>query len=227
MSDISTSSGEKNSLRKIVIFGAGGHAVSSANVALSAGYKIINFVDSQRSGSSLLGYRVIGSILELENIRDLSFAIAIGDNFAREKFYEEITNMMPGLVFPVLVHQSAIISSFSKIGEGTIVMPNAVVGPNSKVGKFCILNTNSSIDHDSTMLDYSSLAPAAVTGGRVSIGARSAISIGAVLKNGIEIGGDCVVGAKSYLNKDLPPNQMAYGTPAKIVRTRKIGEAYL
>jgi acetyltransferase-like isoleucine patch superfamily enzyme len=77
------------------------------------------------------------------------------------------------------------------------------------------------------MLDFSSLAPAAVTGGTVQIGLRSAISIGATIKHGLKIGDDSVVGANSYLNIDLPSNQIAYGTPAKSVRTRKIGDSYL
>jgi acetyltransferase-like isoleucine patch superfamily enzyme len=106
-------------------------------------------------------------------------------------------------------------------------MPNAVIGPNTKVGKFCLINTQASIDHDCVMLDYSSLAPSSVTGGTVQIGIRSALSIGATIKHGLKIGNDCVVGANSYLNKDLPNNQVAYGTPAKQVRTRNIGDSYL
>jgi UDP-3-O-[3-hydroxymyristoyl] glucosamine N-acyltransferase len=65
-------------------------------------------------------------------------------------------------------------------------MPNAVIGPNSKVGKFCIINTNASIDHDCLMQDYSSLAPRVVTGGDVVIGKRTSISIGATIRNKIK-----------------------------------------
>jgi acetyltransferase-like isoleucine patch superfamily enzyme len=106
-------------------------------------------------------------------------------------------------------------------------MPKACIGPNSKIGKFCLINTQSSIDHDCVMFDYSSLAPSAVTGGSVAIGPRSAISIGAKIKHGLKIGKDSIVGANSYLNKDLPNNQVAYGTPAKQVRARSIGDLYL
>jgi acetyltransferase-like isoleucine patch superfamily enzyme len=106
-------------------------------------------------------------------------------------------------------------------------MPNAVVGPNTRVGRFCIVNTSASIDHDAAMADFSSLAPGAVTGGGVSIGRRSAVSMGAVIKHRVRIGDDCVVGAQSYVDKDLPDNVVAYGTPARSVRTRKAGDAYL
>ena len=216
-----------NKLRPLVIFGAGGHAVSVANVALSAGYEIKHFIDKNKKGSDLLGYSIIGDIAELDNVEAFSFAIAVGDNAVRERIYKELTAKTENLHFPALVHSSAVVSYFCEVKDGAVVMPKAVIGPNSKVGKFCLINTQASIDHDCVMLDYSSLAPAAVTGGNVKIGVRSAISIGAIIKHGLKIGDDSVVGANSYLNKDLPNNQVAYGTPAKQVRTRNIGDAYL
>jgi sugar O-acyltransferase (sialic acid O-acetyltransferase NeuD family) len=217
----------ENVLFPLIIFGAGGHAVSVANVALSAGYEIQCFVDNSKKGANLLGHKVIGDISELDNYESFSFAIAVGDNAAREKLYKELTTKKINLHFPPLIHSSAVISYFCDIKDGTIVMPKAVIGPNSKVGRFCLINTQASIDHDCVMLDYSSLAPASVTGGNVKIGVRSAISIGAIIKHGIVIGNDCVVGANSYLNKDLSNNQVSYGTPARRIRARNTGDTYL
>lgn len=217
----------ESQLRPLVIIGAGGHAVSVANVAFSAGYNIKYFIDKEKKGLDLLGRRIIGSLAELDNTDNFSFAIAVGDNATRERVHKELVFVTPNLHFPALIHNSAVISFFCNIGDGAVVMPKAVVGPNSRVGNFCLINTQASIDHDCIMLDYSSLAPAAVTGGTVTIGLRSAISIGAIIKHGLKIGNDSVVGANSYLNKDLPSNHVAYGTPAKQVRTRKIGDSYL
>lgn len=213
-------------LRPLVIIGAGGHAVSVANVAFSAGYTIKNFVDKNKQGLDLLGCQIVGNIRDMGDLDAFSFGIAVGDNAVRERAYNELQAIHDKLDFPALVHASATISSFARIGKGTVVMPKAVVGPNSSVGEFCVINTQASIDHDCVMLDFSSLAPAAVTGGGVKIGMRSAVSIGAVIKHGLNIGDDSIVGANSYLNCDLPNNQVAYGTPAKHVRFRKLGEPY-
>ena len=221
------SSDSKPQYRPIVILGAGGHAVSVANVALSAGYEIECFVDRNKKGSNLLGYSIIGKLDELNILEGFSFAIAVGDNAVRERIYKELLSEAGNLHFPSLVHSTAVISFFAEIGEGAVVMPKAVIGPNSKVGRFCLINTQASIDHDCVMLDFSSLAPAASTGGAVTIGMRSAVSIGATVKHGVKIGHDCVVGASSYLNKDLASNQVAYGVPAKIVRMRNTGDKYL
>jgi sugar O-acyltransferase (sialic acid O-acetyltransferase NeuD family) len=214
-------------LLPLVIFGAGGHAVSVANVALSAGYTLKHFVDKNRTGQNLLGISIISDLNDLDGLDFYCYGIAVGDNAVRERIYNNLKIKYANLKFPPLVHASATVSLFTSIGDGTVVMPKAVIGPNSKIGNFCILNTLSSIDHDCLMLDFSSLAPAAVTGGSVQIGLRSVVSIGATIKHGLKIGHDSVVGANSYLSKDLPDNQLAYGTPAKYVRSRNIGDSYL
>ncbi|MDO9484686.1 MAG: transferase, partial [Actinomycetota bacterium] len=94
-------------------------------------------------------------------------------------------------------------------------------------GVGALLNTGCILEHESQLGDFASLAPRAVTGGRVSIGSRSAISIGAVLKHGLTIGEDTVVGGSSYVDRDLPSGVVAYGVPARVIRSRERGDAYL
>ncbi len=211
----------------LVITGAGGHAVSVANVAYSTGRAIRCFVDPARSGQTLLDIPVVGELTELGDVHCFSHAIAIGDNAVRERVYSSLLRRHPGLTFPVLIHRSAVISMATTIQEGTVVMPNAVVGPNSKVGRFCILNTMSSVDHDCQMHDFSSLAPGAVAGGAACIGQRSAISIGATLKHAVTVGADTVIGANSYVNSNLGNNLVAFGCPARVIRQRNSGDPYL
>jgi sugar O-acyltransferase (sialic acid O-acetyltransferase NeuD family) len=213
--------------KSLVIIGTGGHAVSAFNVALSAGFRVSHFVGRNQGEGQLLRIPVVDRLEDAQSAGPLNVFIAIGDNELRSSVHHEITATNPELLFPALVHETAVISAFSQVGEGTVVMPGAVIGPNTRVGRHCIVNTRASIDHDSDMSDFSSLAPAATTGGRVRIGLRSAISIGAVIRHGIAIGDDCIVGASSYLNADLPSNKIAYGTPARIIRERIRGEPYL
>jgi sugar O-acyltransferase (sialic acid O-acetyltransferase NeuD family) len=219
---------EKNhNLNPLVIIGVSGHAISIANVAKSAGFTIKYFVDKSKKGKELLGYSVIGDLAELQHIDKFNFAIGVGDNPSRERIFKELKAEFDSMYFPPLIHQSAVVSFFAEVGDGTVVMPNAVIGPNSKIGIFCLINTQSSLDHDCVMSDFSSLAPAAITGGGVMLGFRSAVCIGAKIKHGIRIGDDSIVGANSYLNKDLANNQVAYGTPAREIRDRNIFDAYL
>ena len=104
-------------------------------------------------------------------------------------------------------------------------MGGAVINSNTTIGEHCIVNTNSSIDHDCKMEVFSSLAPGVTTGGNVYIGEYSAISLGAKIIHNVVIGKHTVVGAGSTVLKNLPDNCVAYNTPAKIVRNRIAGRS--
>ncbi len=41
-----------------------------------------------------------------------------------------------------------------------------------------------------------------------------------VVLPGVTIGENTIVGAMSLVNKDLPPNSVAYGVPAKVVKVQ-------
>ena len=47
------------------------------------------------------------------------------------------------------------------------------------------------------------------------------------IKQGIEIGNNVVVGANSFVNKDIQNNQLGYGSPFKVVRQIEDDENYL
>ena len=153
--------------------------------------------------------------------------IKIGDNEIRHRVANEYKNKLSDAKFPSLIHNSSVIGIATKISDGTVIMPQTNIGPNSSIGNFCIVNSGSSIDHDCKLGDFSSIAPGVFTGGNVTIGVRSAISIGTIVKQGISIGEDVVIGAKSYVDKDLDDCIIAYGIPCVKIRSRNRGESYL
>lgn len=208
----------------IVIVGSGGHAKSVANVAKSCGYKILAFVDDKNAGVNLLGIPIINSNDATEKYSDENFFIAIGNNAARKSVSKKYKSKLPHANFPSLIHKSSVIGFDCEIEEGTILMAFSHVGPESKIGKFCIINTSSSIDHDCTIKDFTSIAPGVITGGNVNIGFQSAIGIGAVIKHDIDIGDNVVVGANSFVNKNIGNSVVVFGTPSKEVRPRNPNE---
>ena len=211
----------------LIIIGAGGHAVSIANVAHGSGMNVIAFVDDNKAGTNLLDIPIISTQQCINEHADENLAIAIGDNAVRERVCNEYRLALPNVKFPPIIHSSAVIGINAEVGDGTVVMPQVNIGPKSKVGVFCILNTSSSIDHDCEMDAFSSIAPGVVTGGNVKIGLSSAISIGAIVKHGVVIGDDVVIGADSYVNKTVESHVVAYGSPCKFVRPRNKGDSYL
>lgn len=213
--------------RQLYIIGAGGHAASVANVALSAGYTIGAFLDARKAGQRLLGADVLDPSQIGSGEIDPVYAIAIGDNATRKRVFEQISAAQPAAQFPPLIHASASLGVRSELGDGSVVMPNSTIGPNAEVGQGCIVNTNAALDHDGQLGDFGSLAPGVVVGGNVSIGPLSAISIGAVVKHGLSIGRNTVIGAASYVHHDIADDTLAYGTPCRPVAQRAEGDPYL
>ena len=77
------------------------------------------------------------------------------------------------------------------------------------------------------MEQYASLAPRACTGGNTFIGPYAAVGIGATLLHGVRVGAHSVIGAGATVLEDVKDHTVALGTPAKAVKTRKVGERYL
>ncbi|MBF87886.1 MAG: transferase [Pelagibacterales bacterium] len=211
-------------MKKIIVIGAGGHAISVAESVFSSGFEIECFVDINSKQKSIFNCPIVKEVPYRKNI---DIVIAIADNFKRNSIVNDLKKKYSKINFPNIFHKFASISNYAGFGEGNIVMQNAVVGSKSKIGSFCIVNSSSNVDHNNTLDDFSSLAPGAVLGGNVKIGKRTAVCIGATIKNNIQISSDVVIGANSYVNKNFKSNLVVYGTPAKEIRNRNKYDKYL
>jgi len=220
-------------LPRLILIGASGqaHAVLAVLQRLAT-YRVIGLIDSnQPRDSHCHGYPILGGVDLLAEMCDLhgveNVLVAIGDNYQRDVVTAKISQACPGIGFPILIDPTAVIAHGVSIGAGSIIMPLAHVGPGCIIGMGCLLNTRSSLDHDGRMGAYASLAPGAITGGDVTIGARSSIGLGAAIRHRVSIGSDTVIGMGSLVISDWPDGVVAYGAPARLIRTRLVDEPYL
>mgnify|MGYP001275084311 CR=1 FL=1 len=209
---------------KLLIIGCGGHAKVISDIAKSLGLSELYYLETNFKNKEFLGKEVIHK--DINNFND-NFFVAIGDNYLREKITHNFKLKNPNAINKTLIHPSSVVSENCSIKNGTVVMPLCVINSGSKIGEGVIINTHASIDHDNFLMNYCSVAPGVITGGDVQIGKRSVIGIGSTVKNNIEIGSDSVIGAASYVNKNIPDSSIYYGTPAKLVKSRKASDKYL
>ena len=210
--------------KSLAIIGCGGHAKVVTEIAESLGFKKIFYIDKFIQKKYFLNREVNPKLVETY---DEYIFVALGDNYKRERVFKELQKNYKNSQLVSLIHPSAQVSKKCYVDIGSVVMPLCIINSSSKVGKGVILNSNTVVEHDNYIMDFSSLAPSVTTGGNVSIGVRSSISIGSTIKNNVKVGSDSVIGACSYLNKDVGDNCIFYGNPAKFVRNREIGEKYL
>jgi len=215
-------------MKKVIIIGSSGHAKVIIDIfQCSNEYEILGIVDKNRKiGERFYKIAVIGHdehVAELAaNNKGCLFFVAIGDNLLRAHVKQQLLSFYPEIKFATAIHPSAHIADTASIGEGTAVMAGAVINPDARIGKHCIINTRASVDHECVMYDFSSIAPGATTGGNVTLGKYSAIGIGATVIQGISIGDHSIIGAASLLTRNCRNNEVMYGVPAKLIRVNQV-----
>jgi sugar O-acyltransferase (sialic acid O-acetyltransferase NeuD family) len=220
-------------MKNIVIFGGGYSANCCIEIIeLLNEYNIVGMIDSLAEvGSQRYGYKIIGRqeyIAEL--IKDYNIqagVIAIGDNYSRKIVFDEIKSKVPQFKFINAIHPTAHIGRNVKLGKGIIVREGAIVSTDCIIGDFCIINASSVLGHNSVIEEFSLFSTGSVSGGKVLLKKFSSVTVGVVIIDRITVGENTVVGSGAIVLKDLPDNVVAYGVPAKVIRTREPGEKFL
>lgn len=204
--------------KKVVIIGTGGHAKVIADIVLASGDKIIGFIDDNKEiGSDFIGYKVIDEN-EIIGDKELLFIVAIGNSHVRENVVKRLEGKEK-INWYTAIHPSATVSNLdTEIGCGTAIMANAVVNPGSVIGKHCILNTSSVVEHDNHISDYVHVSVGTRLAGTVSVGKYTWLGIGTVVSNNVTICDDCLVGAGSVVVKDITENGTYVGVPARRIK---------
>ena len=220
--------------KKILIFGTGGHSkVVFSEILKIQNLEILGFIDEIQPINTIinkdLNLRVLGKIKDLKRIVDNNTfgIIAVGQNYIREKISLEVKQVIKNFKWEKIISNDSIISKNTKIGEGTVIISGSTINVGTNIGNHCLINTNSTIEHDNCFYDFSSCGPGTTTGGNVNLGKLSYIGIGSTISNKINIDENTVIGGHSFVNNDCEKNSLYYGVPAKKIRNRKKIDKYL
>ena len=196
-------------MNNISIIGASGHAKVIIDLIEELGGTVEKVYDQDVTKKEILNYKIVHKFKNLPN----QSIIAIGNNLIRKKIAYENS-----FTIPALVHPKSVISKYSALGEGTVVMAGVSVNIDSSIGNYCILNTNCSIDHDCKIADFVHISPNVALAGNVEVGECTHIGIGACVIQGIRIGKNCVIGAGAVIINDIPDGSTVVGNPGKVIK---------
>lgn len=196
-------------MKKIAVYGAGGHGKVVANIAKLNGYEDIIYVDD-----GIDKFLSFESFLQ-KNLK-IPIALGVGSNPIRQKVYKKCIDK--ALEVKTLIHPTAVISDNTSIDEGTVVMANAVINTDTVIGKCCIINTSSVIEHDNVIGDFVHISPQVACAGDVKIDDCTHIGIGSCIIQGIHIGSHSIIGAGSVVVKNIEKKTLVYGNPGKVIK---------
>lgn len=183
----------------LLLIGAGGHAAACIDVIEQQDrYAIAGLVGSAGEvGTQICGYPVLGSDAQLTELlartgRALIVVGQIKTSEPRVRLFAQLESL--GCEMPVIVSPHAHVSRHATLGAGTIVMHGAIVNARAKVGRNCILNSQSLVEHDARIGDHCHVATGAIVNGGASIGDGSFIGSQSSVRQEVRVGARCVIG---------------------------------
>lgn len=199
-------------MKKVIIIGASGHGKVIADIVIKRGDELVGFLDDNTElPKRIVGYPYLGVIDQYgEYSGSCYFIMGIGNNSTRKRIAEKMK-----VNWYTAIHPSAQVAIDTQIGEGTVIMANAVINTSAKTGKHCIINSSSVIEHDNKLGDYVHISPNATLSGTVSIGDMTHIGAGATVSNNVSICDNVIVGAGGVVVKDIDEKGIYIGLPAK------------
>ncbi len=130
--------------------------------------------------------------------------------------------------------ESTRIGEKCNIGKYTYIgnysqLDNVTIGRYTSIGDYCVIGpgehrirkvaTSYRLYKDMLGAEYYD-GDGSCRGGGCVIGNDVWIGCNVVIRRGVKIGDGAVIGANSYVNKDVPDYAVAAGSPAKIINTR-------
>lgn len=146
---------------------------------------------------------------------------------ARKAALVQFLNETYQLQFSQLIHPTAYVSPFAKIGQGVFIGANSVISPGVVIMDHVFIQNGVTVGHDTILHDYVRLNPGCNIAGHVQIFDNAIISLGANVIEELVIGKNSVVAAGAVVIKDVKEKTLVAGIPAivKKIYDRRAGDA--
>lgn len=208
-------------MKRLAILGASGHGKVVADIAELSGWdEVIFFDDAWPKIKNNSVWPIKGnteSLLDTIQYYEGVF-VAIGNNEIRLQKLNVFKQK--NIPLPPIIHPHAIVSRYAKINDACVICAGAVVNADVSIGFGSILNTGCSVDHDCVLAEAAHISPGTNLAGGTVIGQCAWIGIGVVTRQLITVGSNAVIGAGSVVVKDVAPNTVVVGNPAKILERK-------
>lgn len=214
--------------KKVLILGGLGNASVIGAAILDAnkrGYNELDFAgylnDREEKGSLIEGHPVMGKTSEIskfieEDYYFINTIFRIDGQEERIQMFEKLG--VPDERLATFIHPTAYVAPNVALGPGSVIMPNVSLSPGTVFGKCCLVMVNAIVGHNNTIGDFCHIAAQACIGAYLKIETGVHIGLNASIRENLTIGRNSTVGMGSVLTKDVGPNEIWLGNPAKFFR---------
>ncbi|MCR9080855.1 MAG: acetyltransferase [Cyclobacteriaceae bacterium] len=212
-------------MKKLIIIGGFGNGTVVQSTVEDINEKnptwnLLGFLND-RETDPINGYPVLGKI-DAETVSrflkdpDVYFFYSLISVKLNYKFLGKLQDLqIPQDRFATLIHPTAVISKYAKIGHGTCIQPFVSVGPNTHIGNHVQIFAQALVGHGARLDDYSYVANNACIGADVHLKEGAYLGTNATTLEFVSLGKWSVTGIGTVVLKDVPDYAKMVGNPAR------------
>jgi len=202
-------------MKDLIILGAGVHAEEMVEIVARvnerrATWNLLGYIVPEKSadqvGREINGLAVLGTPERAADLPAAHFVPSYG-------FHDRLDVGPDRLVS--LIDPSAFVSRTARIGRGCVVYPNCFIGLNAVLGDRVFVLSGSVINHDDHLAEGVVICSNVSLAGFVHVEAGCYLGQACTVRQSIRIGKGSMIGMGGVVTKDVPPNSVMVGNPAR------------
>lgn len=167
-------------------------------------YLILGFLDddSGKIGHEFYGYKVLGTIDQLEEIAQhnlISAVTAIQNGSVRKGITEAHRGFNN---WESIVHPTTVIASTSHVGRGCVIFPQVTISVDTQIGDFDLFYIHSTVCNDCKIGDFVSIMSGVSVSEHVEIGDECFLAAGCTVYPHKKLGRKVEVGVEATASKN-------------------------
>ncbi len=210
----------------LIIVGAVGNcldiadAIAAQRDAGRGNFAVAGFLDDDpaRQGQTIAGFPVLGAISAAADFPDAMFVCGVGSPKSFQSKAQLIARLgVPAERFATVVHPAACVSRSAVLGPGTVILGNATICANVRIGAHVMMLPNCVVGHDTVINDYCIFAAGVTVSGMVKLASGCYVGAGSIIRENISIGGGALVGMGTVVVRDVAAGIRVAGNPARLL----------
>jgi sugar O-acyltransferase (sialic acid O-acetyltransferase NeuD family) len=205
-------------MRDLLLLGLGVHGGEMAEIVerinrTTPTWNLLGFLatKAEQVGSEFNGYPVLGTAAALSEYPQAALCRVYGWPNAQA---------LPQNRLATLIDPAAFVSRTAQIGAGSVIYPGCFIGLNARLGDRIFCLSGCVINHDDVIGNDVVFASGVRLAGNVTVESDCYLGQACTVREFTRIGRGSLIGTGAVVVKDVEPNSVMVGNPARRLRAR-------